>query len=206
MHFTLDPANWSALTPMKRQLLLLLLILSATHSLSGCALGVGAGAATGAAVVYDRRTTGTMVDDELIEFKVIDAIRRDQELWNQIHLNATSYNNVVLLTGESPTEELRGRTDSLVRDIPKVRKVHNEMVIAAPSSLLSRSSDTWITGKVKTNMLTNSTELARIKVITENGSVYLMGLVTRAEADTATEIARKVSGVQRVVKVFEYIE
>ena len=80
------------------------------------------------------------------------------------------------------------------------------MVIAAPSSLLSRSSATWITGKVKTNMLTNSTELARIKVITENGSVYLMGLVTRAEADTATEIARKVSGVQRVVKVFEYIE
>ena len=191
---------------MKRQLLLLLLILSASNYLSGCALGIGAGAATGAAVAYDRRTIGTMVDDELIEFKVIDAIRKDQELWNQIHLNATSFNNIVLLTGEAPTEDLRGRTSSLVGNIPKVRTVHNKMAIAAPSSMLSRSSDTWITGKVKTNMLTNDRESARIKVITENGSVYLMGLVTRAEADTATEIARKVSGVQRVVKVFEYIE
>ena len=191
---------------MKRQLLLLLLIVSASNYLTGCALGVGAGAATGAAVVYDRRTTGTMVDDELIEFKIIDAIRQDQELWNQIHLNATSYNNVVLLTGEAPTEDLRGRTGTLVGNIPKVRAVHNKMAIAAPSSFLSRSSDTWITGKVKTNMLTSNKESARIKVITENGSVYLMGLVTRAEADAATEITRKVSGVQRVVKVFEYIE
>ena len=191
---------------MQRRLLLLLMIVVAAPQLAGCALGVGAGAATGAAVAYDRRTTGTMVDDELIEFKVIDAVRRDQELWNQIHLNATSFNNVVLLTGEAPTEELRGRTGSLVQKIPKVRTVHNEMAIAAPSSLLSRSSDTWITGKVKTNMLTNDRESARIKVITENGSVYLMGLVTRAEADAATDIARKVSGVQRVVKVFEYID
>ena len=191
---------------MKRPLLILLLILSAIGTLQGCAIGVGAGAATGAAIAYDRRTTGTMVDDELIEFKVIDAIRRDQQLWNQIHLNATSFNNIVLLTGEAPTEELRGRTGSLIRDIPKVRRVQNEIAIAAPSSMLSRSSDTWITGKVKTNMLTNDRESARIKVITENGSVYLMGLVTRAEADAATEIARKVSGVQRVVKVFEYIE
>lgn len=191
---------------MKKHLVILLLILSATNLLSGCALGVGATAATGAAVAYDRRTTGTMIDDELIEFKVIDAIRQDQKLWNQIHFNATSFNNIVLLTGESPTEELRGRTNSLVRNIPKVRKVHNEMVIAAPSSLLSRSSDSWITGKVKTNMLTTDNESARVKVVTENGSVYLLGLVTRAEADMATQIARKVSGVQRVVKVFEYID
>lgn len=192
---------------MKRQLLLLLLIVSASNYLTGCALGVGAGAAaTGAAVAYDRRSTGTMVDDELIEFKVIDAIRQDQELWNQIHLNATSYNNVVLLTGEAPTEKLRGRTGTLVGNISKVRTVHNEMAIASPSSMLSRSSDTWITGKVKTSMLTSDKKSAWIKVITENGSVYLMGLVTRAEANAATEIVRKVSGVQRVVKVFEYIE
>ena len=191
---------------MKKNLLLMLLILLSVQYLQGCALGIGAGAATGAAVAYDRRTTGTMVDDELIEFKVIDAIRKDQELWNQIHLNATSFNNVVLLTGEAPSEELRGRTGNLVADIPKVRTVHNEIAIAAPSSMLSRASDSWITGKVKTNMLTNDKESARIKVVTENGSVYLMGLVTRAEADVATEITRKVSGVQRVVKVFEYIE
>ena len=191
---------------MKRQLLILFMILLSTSYLSGCAVGVGVSAATGAAVVYDRRTTGTMVDDELIEFKVIDAISEDKELWSQIHFNATSFNNNVLLTGESPTEALRDRTSSLVRKIPKVRNVHNEMTIAAPSSLLSRSSDTWITGKVKTNLLINNKNSAHIKVVTENGSVYLMGLVTRAEADAATEIARQVSGVQRVVKVFEYID
>jgi len=191
---------------MKIRSSLLFLLLLSTGYMSGCAVGVGAGAATGAAIAYDRRTTGTMVDDELIEFKVIDAVREDKELWNQIHLNATSYNNIVLLTGESPTEELRDRTGSLARQVPKVRKVHNEMSIAAPSSMLSRSSDTWITGKVKTNLLTDDTEAIHIKVVTESGSVYLMGLVTHAEADAATEITRKVSGVQRVVRVFEYTD
>ena len=191
---------------MKIRSSLLFLLLLSTGYMSGCAVGVGAGAATGAAIAYDRRTTGTMVDDELIEFKVIDAVREDKELWNQIHLNATSYNNIVLLTGESPTAELRDRTGSLARQVPKVRKVHNEMAIAAPSSILSRSSDTWITGKVKTNLLTDDTEAIHIKVVTENGSVYLMGLVTHAEADAATEITRKVSGVQRVVRVFEYTD
>ncbi len=173
----------------------------------GCAVGAATGAATGALVAYDRRTTGTVIDDQLIEFKVIDALRQDDELWSQVHLNATSFNNAVLLTGEAPSEELRSRLEPMVARIPKVSRVHNEVVIAAPSSMLSRSSDTWVTGKVKTNLLTETKiEGARVKVVTENGTVYLMGLVTRAEADAATDIARKVSGVQRVVKVFEYID
>jgi len=175
--------------------------------LQGCAAVIGAGAATGAAVATDRRTLGTMLDDQIIEFKVLDVVRLDDELWQQTHLNATSLNNIVLLTGEAPTDELRSRVEALVQQIPKVRRVHNEMVIAAPSSMLSRSSDSWITSKVKTNLISASVEEAsRVKVVTENGSVYLMGLVTQREAENATELSRGVSGVQRVVKVFEYLD
>ena len=175
--------------------------------LQGCAAAVGAGAATGAAVAYDRRTAGTMLDDQVIEFKVLDVLRADDELWQQTHINGTSLNNIVLLTGEAPTDALRSRVESLVHQIPKVRRVHNEIVIGAPSSLLTRSGDSWITGKVKTNLLRSNIEDAgRIKVVTENGSVYLMGLVTQAEAGKATELVRSVGGVQRVVKVFEYLD
>ena len=175
--------------------------------LQGCAAAVGAGAATGAAVAYDRRTAGTMLDDQVIEFKVLDVLRADDELWQQTHINGTSLNNIVLLTGEAPTDEFRSRIESLVHQIPKVRRVHNEIVIGAPSSLLTRSSDSWITGKVKTSLLRSNIEDAgRIKVVTENGSVYLMGLVTQAEAGNATELVRSVGGVQRVVKVFEYLD
>jgi osmotically-inducible protein OsmY len=175
--------------------------------LQGCAAAIGAGAVTGAAVATDRRTVGTMLDDQIIEFKVLDVVRLDDELWQQTHLNATSLNNIVLLTGEAPTDELRSRVEALVQQIPKVRRVHNEMVIAAPSSMLSRSSDSWITSKVKTNLISASVEEAsRVKVVTENGSVYLMGLVTQREAENATELSRGVSGVQRVVKVFEYMD
>jgi osmotically-inducible protein OsmY len=175
--------------------------------LGGCAAAVVTGAAAGAAAIYDRRTTGTFIDDEFIELKAIDAIGNDQELHEQAHLNVTSFNNIVLLTGETPNEALRERTAELVRNLPKVRKVHNEIVVAAPSSMLSRTGDTWITGKVKTGLLNaHQLDAARVKVVTENGVVYLMGLVTRQEADAATDVTRQVDGVQRVVKVFEYID
>jgi osmotically-inducible protein OsmY len=124
-----------------------------------------------------------------------------------VHVNATSYNQVVLLTGEAPREELRTRVEALTGRIPKVRKVRNELIVAAPSSLVARSGDTWITGRVKTNMLAaKGVDAGRVKVVTEGGTVYLLGLVTRAEGDAATEVARQVSGVQRVVKMFEYID
>tara|TARA_Y100001934_G_C12230707_1_gene715261 strand:- start:139 stop:714 length:576 start_codon:yes stop_codon:yes gene_type:complete len=185
----------------------LLILLSVITLIQGCAAVLGAGAATGAAVANDRRTVGTMLDDQTIEFKVLDALRSDDDLWQQTHVNGTSVNNIVLLTGEAPTDELRQRIETLVHQIPKVRRVHNEIVIGAPSSLLTRSSDSWITGKVKTNLLTTDIqEATQIKVVTENGSVYLMGLVTQAEASRATDVARAVGGVQRVVKVFEYLD
>lgn len=193
--------------PSKRLFFVCLLLLSQSLVLGGCAAAVGAGAAAGAAVLHDRRTTGTLIDDELIELKSIDALRRDQELWEQSHINITSFNNIVLLTGESPSEDLRQRAAEAVSKLDKVRKVHNEIVVAAPSAMLSRSGDTWITGKVKTVLLNKQKlDATRVKVVTENGIVYLMGLVTRTEADAATDVTRQVQGVQRVVKVFEYID
>ena len=185
----------------------LLILLSVITLIQGCAAVIVAGAATCAAVASDRRTVGPMLADQTIEFKVLDALRSDDELWQQTHVNGTSVNNIVLLTGEAPTDELRQRIETLVHQIPKVRRVHNEIVIGAPSSLLTRSSDSCITGKVKTNLLTTDIqEATHIKVVTENGSVYLMGLVTQAEASRATDVARAVGGVQRVVKVFEYLD
>ena len=176
--------------------------------LPGCAaLLVGTGVAAGAAATTDRRSTGTLVDDEIIELKALDLIRKEVELYEQAHINATSYNNIVLLTGETPSEDLRNRAAELVSGIAKVRRVQNELAVAAPSSMLSRSSDSVITGKVKSAIVRYSIEVAtRTKVVTENGVVYLMGLLERSEAEASTDAARKSGGVQRVVKVFEYID
>ncbi len=111
--------------------------------------------ATGAVVAYDRRTTGTIVEDEAIELKALDRVSKDKELWDQAHLNVTSYNGIVLLSGETPTAAMRARVENLIRRINKVRNVHNEIRIAAPSSMLTRSSDTLITSKIKTKCFFN---------------------------------------------------
>jgi len=177
--------------------------------LQGCAGAVIGGAATGAAAAHDRRTVGTFVDDEVIEVKATSRLFSDKEIFDNTHINITSYNNIILLSGEAPTDTLKSKAESLISSIPKVRKIHNEIVIAAPSSLLTRSSDSWITAKVKTNLFqvkdTPDFDPTRIKVISENGTVFLMGIVTRAEADIVIGASRTVSGVQRVVKLFEYL-
>ena len=182
-------------------------LLAVSVALGGCAAAVVGGAAATASTAHDRRTTGTMIDDELIENKLLDALHEDTELWDQTHINGTAYNGVLLLTGEAPSETLRQRAAHIGSKLPKVREVHNELRVAAPSSFPSRSSDSWVTGKVKTALL-NSDKIdgLRVKVVTEAGVVYLMGLLTRAEADAATDSARRVGGVQRVVKVFEYLD
>ncbi len=185
------------------RLLLALLLLPAAVELTGCAAAAGAGIATGAVAANDRRTTGTLIDDEIIEIKVFDELRKDADLWEQVHVNATSFNNVVLLTGEAPSEALRTRIGELTAAIQKVRTVHNEIAIAAPSSILARSSDSWITSKVKTRLIGEmKLDGTRVKVVTEKGVVYLMGLVSAAEAEQATELTRRVGGVERVVRLF----
>ncbi len=175
--------------------------------LSGCAaVAVGGVAATGTAVA-DRRTTGTLIEDQTIEVKAYKALKADAELNEQAHLNVTSYNTVVLLTGETPTDAMRQRAMEIVKGVDKVTHVYNELSIAAPSSMVSRSSDSYITTKVKTKLFADKKISGiQVKVNTEKGAVYLMGIVSRAEAEIATDIARQTGGVQKVVKLFQYTD
>lgn len=182
-----------------------LILLTLMSQLFACAVvAVGGAAATGTAVV-DRRTTGTLVEDQTIEVKANRAIREDAELNEQAHLNIISYNTVVLVTGETPTDSMRQRAIALVKETEKVTHVYNEITIAAPSSITSRGSDSIITTKVKTKMFADKkVSGVQFKVVTEKGVVYLMGIVSHAEAEVATEIARQTGGVQKVVKLFQY--
>lgn len=185
---------------------LLLAAVPAAAQLSGCAAAAVAGVATVAVAAPDRRTTGTFIDDELIEIKILEHVSSQPELSQPSHVNATSFNGIVLLSGEAPSESIKDRIGSVAAGVPNVRRVHNELAIAAPSSMLARSSDTWVTSKVKTSLLSEmKLDGDRVKVVTEKGVVYLMGLVTDAEAEQATELARRVGGVQRVVRLFELI-
>lgn len=185
----------------------IMLLSVAISTAGGCAAVAVGGAAAGATAAVDRRTTGTLIEDEAIELKARRAFSSDKDLSGQAHLNATSFNTVVLVSGETPTEELRARAIEHVRKIPKVSHVHNEVTVAAPSSMMSRSSDSVITSKVKTKLLANENiDGIHVKVVTENGVVYLMGLLSRAEADRATEVARLTGGVQKVVKLFQYTD
>jgi osmotically-inducible protein OsmY len=172
--------------------------------LQGCgALVVGTAAAT-AVMVSDRRTTGTYVEDETIEWKVIDRLRNS---FAGAHVNATSYNRRVLLTGEAPTEDVKKQIEQRVRGIENVKDVVNELQVSGASSVASRGSDGIVTSNVKARMVNNGVfSPTHVKVLTEGGTVYLMGLVTPAEGEKAVEIARNTSGVVRVVKVFEYVE
>ncbi len=178
--------------------------------LGGCAAVIVTGAATGVNAAHDRRTVGAYVDDEGIELKAMLAIHDHKELSSQIHLNIISVNGVVLLVGQAPTESMRQQVEDITRGIEKVRVVHNEMTIAAPNSYMTRSSDSLITAKVKGSLFGikghEGFDPTRVKVVTENGIVYLMGILYRSEADSVATKASRVSGVQKVVKLFEYLD
>ncbi len=173
--------------------------------LSGCVGVVLGGAAGGASVINDPRTAGSQVEDESIELKAGTRLRGQKELDQQVHINVTSYNQVVLLTGEAPTEDMRAQVFELVKGIEKVRTVHNEITIAAPTPLTSRTTDSWLTTSVKAKIVgAKELNAIRIKVVSEAGTVYLLGLVTQKEGDLAAQLASQTAGVQRVVKLFEY--
>ncbi|HEX9803476.1 MAG TPA: BON domain-containing protein [Gammaproteobacteria bacterium] len=175
--------------------------------LNGCAapLILGGAAATGIAVAKDRRTAGTMLDDERIELNVLNEVAREEELSRGSHLNVTSYNGIVLLSGEVETEAMGRRIAELAGKVAKVREVKNALRIGPPSSAGERSRDTVITTRVKSRLVSDkAVDGTSIKVISEHGTVYLMGLVSRDEAASAVEVTRNTNGVQRIVKVFEY--
>jgi osmotically-inducible protein OsmY len=194
---------------MKHIILPIVLLTSALLN-SACAPVLVGGAATGVALAHDRRTAGTVLDDQSIEYKTRAAIYADKDIEMVSHINITSYNNIVLLTGETPNAQLKNRAEKIARGVPKVKRVVNEIAVTEPTDIGSRSNDAFITTKVKTTLLEvqgfYDFDPTRVKVITERGNVYLMGLVTKAEGDAVTKSVRYVDGVEHVVKAFEYIE
>jgi osmotically-inducible protein OsmY len=181
-----------------------LLCLAAAIWLAGCApLVVGAGAASALSVSEDRRSSGAQLDDQSIEWRASSRI--GERFGSKVHVNITSYNRNVLLTGEVPDERMRGDVDNLVRSVPSVSGTTNELVVAEATSLGSRTTDSYITSKIKTRFLDAAQFNAmQVKVVTEGGVVYLIGIVTDKEANDAVEIARTTGGVRKVVKMFEY--
>jgi osmotically-inducible protein OsmY len=188
-----------------RPLLALLLAASLLPALSGCAaLLIGGAFVGGALVVTDRRTTGTQYDDQAIEFK--SGSRARELLGDRGHVNTTSYNRQVLLTGEVATEADKASMEQAVGRIDNVRTVFNELGVTGISSLNSRSADALLTSKVKASLVDAKDILANVfKVVTERGTVYLMGRVTEREAARATEVAQRVPGVVKVVRVFDIL-
>ncbi len=188
-----------------RKLSPFLLLAALLPLLQGCFPVIAGGVGAGVVMANDRRTSGIYIEDQSIELKAQS--RLSEKLKDQVHINTTSFNLSVLLTGEAPTEALRTEAENIVKAIPNVRQVFNEIAIASPSSFSSRNNDSYITTKVKARMIdANKFNVIHVKVVTEASVVYLLGLVTHKEAEDATEIARTTSGVTKVVRLFEYLD
>lgn len=178
--------------------------LALVMSLGACAPLMVGGMVGGAMVASDRRTSGIQLEDEGIELRGANRIR--EMLGSRVHINLTSYNRQVLLTGEVPTQKDKDYAQQLISQVENVRTVINELVVAPSSSLSDRSLDALISGKVKASMVDSKDIFANaFKVVTERSTVYLMGRVTQREAQRATDLARQVSGVKKVVRVFDIL-
>ncbi|MBD8049885.1 BON domain-containing protein [Limnohabitans radicicola] len=189
---------------MKLPLLSCVLVGAVLSGLSGCAPLIVGGAVMTGVVATDRRTAGTQLEDEAIELKVASAVR--QNLGDRVHLNVTSFNRQVLLSGEAATAADRERVEKLAQSQENVKTVVNDLAVMAPSSLTQRTKDTVTTSQIKAAFIdAKDLQSNSIKVVTERGVVYLMGRVTQREAKRATDIARSVGGVAKVVRVFEDI-
>lgn len=172
--------------------------------LTGCVGATVVGVGAGALVAADRRPSETFLMDESIELRT--GSRVDEALGNRAHVNVISYNRAVLLTGEVPDAGARAQIEKIASGVPNVKAISNETQVAGVSSLGSRSNDAYITSKVKARFIdANKFAVIHVKVVTEAGTVYLLGLVTQRESDDAVEIARTTGGVQRVVRMFEII-
>ncbi len=189
----------------RRPLLALVAMAALGTGLGGCAaLVIGGAFVGGSLIVTDRRTSGAQIDDQSIEIKSNNRVR--ELLADRGHVSTTSYNRLVLLTGEVATEADKAAVEQAVARVDNVRSVVNELAVTGMSSLTSRSNDTFLTSKVKTSLVDAKDLLANaFKVVTERGTVYLMGRVSEREATRASDIARGVPGVQKVVRVFELL-
>lgn len=190
---------------MKRLLLATTLAALTLPLLQGCVPAVATGVGAGALMIADRRAGETYLADEAIEIRALNRI--SEKFGDKVHVNVTSYNMKVLLTGEVPDAGIKEDLEKAVAGVINVKGVTNELAVGAISSFSARSNDTYVTSKVKARFIEASKFRANhVKVVTEAGAVYLLGLVTRKEGDDAAEIARATAGVKKVVRVFEYIE
>ncbi|TAK68060.1 MAG: BON domain-containing protein [Betaproteobacteria bacterium] len=181
-------------------------LLGLAPQLQGCFPLVAGGVGATALVLDDRRSVGAQTEDKEIDLR--GESRINDRFGDKVHVNVTSFNRNLLLTGEAPDAATKAQIEKIVREIPNVRGVVNEIQIAGVSSYSSRGNDSYLTSKVKARFIDNSGGFSanQVKVVTESGVVYLLGLVTRKEAEAAVEIARTTGGVQKVVRMFEYIE
>ena len=189
----------------KKMLLLALLGALVLPGLQGCFPLVAVSTGTGVSSVVDRRTVGTQTEDEGIEWKALT--RANEKIDKRAHLNFTSFNRKVLVTGEVPNAETKNQVTSMVLGIPNVEKVYNETIIGPASSMVDRSNDSYITTKIKSRSLDTESRFnpLQVKVVTEAGTAYLLGMLTQSEANAAIEVTRRTSGVRRVINLFEIV-
>ncbi len=195
----------------QRKIGTILALLFVSCFLTGCrTIATGSAEITGLSLLHDRRTSSAILTDESIEISAVIKLNSDENIRSQCHFNVTAYNGTVLITGEAPTERLREKIISIVRIIPDVKLIHNELKVTPSSSFSTRSHDSLITTKVKSSLSEIENlpgfDATRVKVITESGTVYLLGLVHKNEGHVITETTRRVDGVKQVVKIFEYID
>ena len=188
----------------KKTIAALILGVALLPALQGCFPLVAAGVTTGVMAAVDRRSVGTQTEDETIEWKA--AARAGEKLGNRAHLNFTSYNRKVLITGEVTTEDGKAEVARIVKELPNVEGVHNELVVGPSSSFTDRSNDSFVTTKIKSRSVDNGKfNPLHVKVVTEAGVAFLLGMLTQTEADAAVQVARTTSGVKKVVNLMEII-
>ncbi len=183
-----------------------LIVLSTVVLLQGCAAAIVAGTASAVTSANDRRTIGSQIDDNNIEIKASIAFSEVEHLEKFAHINAISVNGIVLLVGQVPNPEMKNEAQRTIEGVAGIRKIHNQIRIGSNIGVTTQTHDSWLTSKVKAQLLTaKNISSNNIKVVTENAEVFLMGLVSEQEANQAVNITRNVSGVERVIKVFEYM-
>ncbi|MBQ4833835.1 divisome-associated lipoprotein YraP [Pseudoalteromonas sp. MMG010] len=182
------------------------IVLGTVLLLQGCAAAVVAGTASAVTAANDRRTLGSQIDDNNIEIKASIAFSEVHSINETANVDVISFNGIVLLVGQVANQSIKDQAQKAVESVNGIRKIHNQIRLSSNIGITTQSHDTWLTSKVKTKLLTAKNVSGNsIKVVTENGEVFLMGLVSQAEADNAVNIARNISGVERVIKVFEYL-
>ncbi|WP_148254662.1 BON domain-containing protein [Aidingimonas lacisalsi] len=192
---------------MKKGLITHAILLSLMLLLGGCTTVANVTHSGTIEENYGKRTVGSQVEDESIETKTEVNLSKTDARFDDARVNVDSYNGIVLLTGQVPSQELKDKALEIAEAVRNVRKVHNELSVSANLPVGQRISDGWLSTRIRTDLATNeSIDASRIRVVTENASVYLMGIVTRDEGDRIAQAIANINGVQRIVKAFEYLD